>query len=368
MRILYFTRSYSPHDRRFLDVLARSGHEVGYLPYEAEFARREPPVLPEGIQRVKWDGVERPWALAHNRRALRKVLEKFKPDLVHAGPVQQPAFLTALTGFSPLVTMSWGSDILLGAKRGIGRHQAGYTLQRSTLFLCDCKAVSDRAEELGMPAGQIVVFPWGVDLEHFSPGDSAIRENTGWQDAFILLSTRSMEPLYDVDVTVEAFIRAAGENSSLRLLLLGDGSMREQLENRLEEAGLAERSWFAGRVNLEQLPAYYRASDLYITSSTSDGSSISLLEAMACGLPAVVSDIPGNREWVTAGKNGWLFPVGGVEEMAGSLLEAAGSGGGLLRMGSISRDICEKRADWRGSSQLLLQAYERAREVAGAGS
>ena len=54
----------------------------------------------------------------------------------------------------------------------------------------------------------------------------------------------------------------------------------------------------------------YRAADLYLSASHSDGSSVSLMEALGCGLPVLVSDIPGNREWVTDGEQGWLFPDG----------------------------------------------------------
>jgi len=363
VRVLYFTRSYSPHDARFLEVLAGSGHEVGFLAYEAGAARGAAPELPVGIQALSWPGVVHEWALAHNVRMLRRVLREFEPALVHAGPVQKAAFLTALAGFHPLVTMSWGSDILLEARSGTGRMQAGYALQRSGMFLCDCRAVEERAVALGMPADRITVFPWGVDLGHFTPAGAApVREQLGWQDKFVVLSTRSMEALYAVDVTVEAFIRAAGSDPDMRLLLLGDGSQRGMLEEKLQAAGLTdpEQYHFAGRIGLHELPGYYRSADVYASSSTSDGSSISLLEAMACGLPAVVSGIPGNREGVEPGENGWLFPVGEVPAMTAALNQTAADGLWLAEMGSAARAVCEQRANWRSNSMKLLQAYRKA--------
>jgi len=360
VRVLYFTHSYSPHDHRFLTVLSQGVHEVAYLPYAAE-ALSPPPDLPPGILSISWPGIKHGWTLAHNIREFRRVLKNFKPDLVHAGPIQKSALLTALAGFHPLVSMSWGSDILLKAKSGIGRAQAGYALQRSDVFLCDCLAVKEKAMGLGMPEENIVVFPWGVDLDHFSPERGGqVQENLGWQDNFVLLSTRSMEPLYAVDVTVEAFIQAAADIPAIRLLLLGDGSQREKLETRLQEAGLADRAHFAGRISLEELPDYYHAADVYCSSSTSDGSSVSLLEAMACGLPALVSNIPANLEWVTPGENGWIFPTGDPRKMAEVILSAASDQEILRRHGINGRRVCEQRADWTKNSRMLLDAYALA--------
>ena len=78
----------------------------------------------------------------------------------------------------------------------------------------------------------------------------------------------------------------------------------------VRESGLEDKVHFAGQVDYVDLPKYYRVAHLYLSASIVDGSSVSLLEAMSCGIPALVSDIPGNREWVVPGRNGWLFPTG----------------------------------------------------------
>jgi len=100
---------------------------------------------------------------------LRAQLAELEVDVVHAGPVQDCAWLVALAGFPRLVTMSWGSDLLDGANFGIGRWLARATLRRSAAFLGDCEAVRQRAIALGMDSERIVIFPWGVDLERFRP-------------------------------------------------------------------------------------------------------------------------------------------------------------------------------------------------------
>jgi glycosyltransferase involved in cell wall biosynthesis len=107
------------------------------------------------------------------------------------------------------------------------------------------------------------------------------------------------------------------------------------------------------------LPAYYRAADLYVSPSHSDGSSISLLEALACGRPVLASDIPSNREWVTAAANGQLFRDGSVTDLAAKL-SALPDDPNLAAYGLAARAVAESRADWTVNFQKLLQAYDRA--------
>jgi glycosyltransferase involved in cell wall biosynthesis len=100
--------------------------------------------------------------------------------------------------------------------------------------------------------------------------------------------------------------------------------------------------------------------DLYISASHVDGSSVSLMEALACGLPCLVSDIPANREWVTDGENGWLFPDGDAEALAARILQAIDRKYELYEMGLSARQLAESRADWNKNFPLLLFAYQSA--------
>jgi glycosyltransferase involved in cell wall biosynthesis len=366
VRVLYLTRGYTAHDHRFLAKLAQTGNEIGYARLEPAGNSDDKHSLPEGIANLELNPstVKPSWTdypRLHSK--LCNVLDAFAPAVVHAGPVQQGGLLAAWADRAPLVTMSWGSDILRDARHGLGRLTARYALARTSAFVCDCQAVRDEGIALGAPAGRVVVFPWGVDLRHFSPGDgAALRRDLGWENAFVLLSTRAWEPLYGVDTLVEGFVQAGQQDHALRLLMLGAGSLGSRIRSRLMEAGMAERVHFAGKVELENLPAYYRAADLYVSASRSDGSSVSLLEAMACGLPALVSDIPGNREWVTPRANGWWFRTGDASALAEAIRGAREAEAGLPELGRHSRAIAEARADWDRNFPLLLDAYHMAIE------
>lgn len=359
MRILYFSREYTSHDRRFLESLSGTEHEVFYLRLEEPSGLETRP-LPDRIHPLQWEGGFREESARVQR--LRELIEDVHPDVVHAGPVQSCAYLAAKAGAPALATMSWGSDMLMDARAGEGRRKASFALENSAVFLCDCEAVRKEARALGMPADRIVVFPWGVDLDHFSPGDGlAVRRSLGWDDAFVVLSSRSFEPIYGVDTLVKGWMQAARNNPRLRLLLLGKGTGEAELRAMLENADLIDRVHFAGQVNFNALPGYLCAADVYVSASHSDGSSISLLEAMACGLPALVSDIPGNREWVRPEETGWRFPDGSEAALAEGLQKAASLGAELDQMGRRSREVAQERADWRLNFQRLLSGYELAR-------
>jgi glycosyltransferase involved in cell wall biosynthesis len=128
----------------------------------------------------------------------------------------------------------------------------------------------------------------------------------------------------------------------------------------LAEGGAAGRAHMPGQVGYRDLPAHYAAADLYVSASRSDGSSVSLLEAMACGRPALVSDIPGNREWVEPGGEGWWFRDGNARDLACGIEEAHRRRGDLPQHGARARKTAEARADWGKNFPLLLHAYRIA--------
>ena len=360
MRVLYFSRDYTPHDRRFLAALAGTEHRVYYLQLERRRRTLEDRPLPPEIEVVSWAGGHEAFDLRNSPHLLddlKRVISSVSPDLVHAGPIQTSAYLAALSGFRPLVSMSWGYDLLQDADRNpFSRWATRFTLTHSDVMVGDCQTVRQKAISYGMDGDRIVTFPWGVNLEHFSPVSERLPE----EDAFTLLSTRGWEPVYGVDLLAKAFVCAAKAQPGLRLLLLGGGSQGGLLRQIFEAGGVLDKVQFAGQVSNADLPCYYRSADVYISASHSDGSSISLLEAMACGKPAIVSDIPGNREWVDPGVNGWLFRDGDEGALCRLILLAVENRAQLQRMGGSGRVLAEQRADWKQNFPQLLRAYEMA--------
>lgn len=368
MRILYFSKGYTIHDHNFLKALGESKHMIWHLRLEAAPTDREgnEPPPPKDVTPVTWTGEKGrggPEAWVRLMPEFEEVLKRVGPDLVHAGPVQSCGFLTALAGFHPFLVMSWGSDILRDADRdAFWTWLTRYTLQRSDWLLCDCDAVRKRVQRLvPYEDRRIVQFPWGVDLRRFRPGqdESRWRERLGWEGNFIVLATRSWEPIYGIDVLIAGFALAFRQAPGMRLLLVGDGSMRVEVERLISEARLEGVVAWPGRLGREDLADCYRAADLYVSASFSDGTSVSLLEAMATGLPVVVTDVGGAAEWVKPGLNGWLVPPGDAAAIGEALLEAVRGGASRLRdMGRRNRESVVERGDWSRNIRKLLELYD----------
>lgn len=366
-RILYFTRDYTTHDHRFLSALAGTEHEVHYLRLEKRGHTLEDRPLPASIQKIHWAGGEKPFNWTQSLPLLldlKRVIRETQPDLIQAGPVQTAAFLAALSGFQPLVTTSWGSDLLVDAQRSAWyRRVTRYTLERSAVLVGDCQPVCEAAIAHGMNPEKIVTFPWGVDLKHFSPTSQAVEQPlfpTQANKPFVVLSTRAWEPIYGVDVLAKGFCLAAQNIPELRLIMLGNGSLAGRLHGIFESEQMLDRVNFPGQVQQANLPRYYRSADLYISASHSDGTSISLLEAMACGRPVLVSDIPGNRAWVEPGVQGWWFLDGNLRSLADAISEAYNQRQRLSEMGQAARRLAEEHADWPKNFNKLLDAYNLA--------
>jgi len=368
MRILYFSRDYTTHDRRFLYKLSESLHEVWYLRLEDDGISYEKRSLPERIQPIEWQGgkgpVDSPEAWFRLMPEFQFVLESVKPDLIHAGPVQSCGFMSAMAGFHPFLVVSWGSDILVDAdKDEMWSWMTRYTLKHSDSLLCDCQAVRDKVQQIvPYEDERIVQFPWGIDLSIFTPGNDSLelRNIEGWKESFVVLSTRSWEGIYGVDILLNAFQVAYARNKKLRLVLLGDGPLHPEINHFIANHGLIDVVYRPGMVSHEQMSEYYRAADLYMSCALSDGTSISLLEAFASGLAVIITDRPGNREWVVQDRNGWLASVGDPDAFAHFLLLAAEMDvDERRRICETNRRIAEEKANWEVNFGSLLNAYDR---------
>ena len=359
MRIIYFSKNYTPHDYRFLSSLSKTKHEIYYLKLEANQRQVEDRSVPSNVQQILWAGGQREFRWSGLPRLtfdLRRLTKEIKPDLIHAGPIQNCAFIAVLSGFRPILTMCWGYDLVQDADRNSWmKWVTRYTLQRSAYFVSDAQFTRDKAVDFGMNPEKTVIFPWGVDIKHFVPRNKESAEHK----SITLFCNRTWEEIYGVDVLAKAFVKVAASNPNVNLVLLGGGSQGARIRQILMNGGVMNKVHFGGQVVYADLPRWYQMADVYISPSHVDGSSVSLMEALACGLPCLVSDIPGNKEWITEGENGWLFRDGNADDLAAKILLAIKNRGLLMKIGESARSTAEQRADWKKNFGKLLAAYDK---------
>lgn len=277
------------------------------------------------------------------------------PRVLLAGPVPTiGADAIAADADIPVIVVSWGSDLLRDVEDDPGAAvRATQALAAAAAVLVDCRTVADRATALGADPERIVRFPWGVDLTRhpYREPRAAI------EGPLRILSLRTLEPVYRVDVLV----RAVAEVTDATLTLAGGGSRTSALLELAADLGISDRVHVRGRVEESDVPALLHDHDVNVSTSPFDGSSISLLQAMACGCPSIVVDNASNREWIDEGRTGWTFPEGDVAALAERLRRFTGSDRSMDRLGvaRAARTTVEERADWTAGRRALLQLVAR---------
>lgn len=184
--------------------------------------------------------------------------------------------------------------------------------------VCDFSARA-LSEKDGFPKARITVVPNGIELDRYEPTDrAALRRTLGLDPSrrYVTIVAR-FHPVKDHATLIRAFHRVASEFADVDLLLVGDGPLRPALEAQIGQAGLDERVRLLGV--RQDVADILRASNVFVLSSVSEAASITLLEAMASGLPVVVTDVGGNPELVRSDIDGLLVPRGDDARMAQAL-------------------------------------------------
>jgi glycosyltransferase involved in cell wall biosynthesis len=336
------------HTRRWVEYFRSRGHEVKLWSLEPGPAELDAQPLPS----PPWPGFVRyPLATA----ALRQALARFAPDLVDAHYVPNYGLLGVLAGRHPLSVTAWGSDLLLLGRRGaLQRARARFVMHRADLVLADAENLAAAARRLGAPADRVACIPWGIALERFSP--RAPRQPG------LILSTRMMEPVYDLTTVIEGVAPVLRSHPAAELVLAGDGSQRRELEARAAARLPSGRFRFVGRLDPDALAEWLGRADLYVSASRSDSTSLSLLEAMGSGATPVLSDTEGNREWVRDGEGGRMFALGDAAHLARALEAALADGAWRERAREHNRAVVEARAD---HSRNMASIEARFQSLAG---
>lgn len=179
--------------------------------------------------------------------------------------------------------------------------------QEVDLVIAPSAGVKRVLDELGV-RGEIQIIPNGVDLAPFRDRVVPVpREELGVRaDDTLLVYSGRLGPEKNLTVLLRAFAAAQAAYPKTALLLVGDGQERDNLEHIARQSGLGDRVIFAGMVEYAELPRWLATADAFVTASVTEVHPLSVIEALAAGLPVVGVDSPGVGDIVVEGKNGLL--------------------------------------------------------------
>ena len=132
----------------------------------------------------------------------------------------------------------------------------------------------------------------------------------------------------------------------------------ESLENEAKKLNIDKFIQFIGRVPHNEMPNLLAQADIYVSTSLHDGTSVSLLEAMACGTFPIVTDILSNQEWITDSENGFLIPTENEHFLARRIVEAVHNKGLWAKAAEKNRKVIEQKAHWKENIRKIRDIYE----------
>lgn len=201
------------------------------------------------------------------------------------------------------------------------------------------------------------VIPNVVDVERFRPADPPRPPAPA---APHIVIARNLEPIYGIDTGLRALARAARHLPGLRASIAGSGPARDSLAALAGELGLAGRVRFTGRLDVAQMAELYQSADLVLNPSRADNTPNSILEALACGVPVVSTDVGGIPHLVTHGREAWLVRPESPDSLADGIVRVLEDGG--LRAGLVAQGLELARAcAWPRVRVQWLDAYRGAR-------
>ena len=349
MRIAFLGDGSLGHVRRWAGYFHDSGHDVLLISFEdvngCSFpARRIRKLLPTKLA-----------GYAAALGAVKKELGSFRPDIVNAIYAGGYGFIGAQSGYRPLVVSAIGSDMLIDYPSSfVHRLQIEYALKHAALVTTDAESLSAAVEQAGVEPSRISEIYFGIDPSVFScegrtsRGDRPLR----------IVSTRNLYPVYRIEDLLAAFAGLSGKTAAT-LVICGDGPERGSLEKKAEVLGISDRVTFAGRLEPAGIADELKKADIYVSTSSSDSTSVSLLEAMACGAVPVVTDLEANREWIRDGVSGLLFRARDAAALAEAMISIDGNPALSDSMREEAASTVTQRGLWIPNMEKAAKEFAR---------
>jgi glycosyltransferase involved in cell wall biosynthesis len=260
-------------------------------------------------------------------KELKKVIRNISPDIIHAHQITPSGLWAALSNCHPFIITPMGSDVIVQARENLFyKSITKYVLRKADLITSDSITLQEAVFELGGRPEKTHVIQNGVDFRVFNPevDKTRIRRELSLGSSPVILSTRGISPLYNIDCIVGAIPKVLQYFPDARFLFLFAYVMEDSIikvKELVKRLGVANAVRFIGFVNHQEMPFYYAAADILVSVPSSDSSPCSVYEAMACRTPVVISDLPWTKHFMRNGENAVIVSAKKPEAIADAILD-----------------------------------------------
>lgn len=349
MRICYIGDADNIHMQKWVNWFANKGHDVHLI---TDF-----PAELKGVKIYIIGNKKRNSFSNFIKKILqtRKLVKKIKPDVLHAHYAFGYGTFGAFANYHPFVLSPWGSDILIEPEKSrMKKIFIKFALKKADLITCDGDNTIEKMIGFGTDSKKIHRIYHGVDSSQFSPNktDKKLKEKLGISNSPLIISTRNLDPIYGLETLIKSAPLVLKEIPDAKFIIAGkviyDKTVeKDYLKKLAMSLGIIDSIKFVGSILQDELPYYLTSSDVYVSTSLSDGGiAMSTLEAMACELTPIVTDVADNKKWIKNGENGFIMPLKDPNTLAEKIIYLLRNESIRKNFGKICREIVKEKQNY----------------------
>lgn len=361
MRIILLSDSASEHTEKWALGLASNGVEVGLFSFNKAtypwyLNKKNITLLFENDEKLASDNISDKLSYFKFTFPLKKAIRKFKPDLVHAHYATSYGLIGALAGFHPFVISAWGTDVMKFPQKGfINKAILKYNLKQADVLCATSNTIKDYLKPV--TEKNVHVIPFGVDVNVFN---SKKVTSLFDEDDFVIGSIKGLEEIYNIDILIKSFhqLKQKHHSKKIKLLIVGVGSQESSLKTLVAQLQLTNDVVFTGRVPFAQISDYFNMLDVLVNISQYESFGVSVIEAMACEVPVIVTNTGGLKEIVETEEYGSLVNVGDVNQTTDELEKYLLNESYRLEIGKKAREKVVAKYSWQNNILQMIDIYK----------
>lgn len=353
MKIAVLAPSKSIHTHKWALFYQSKGIDVKVYTFKDHYSENNAKQVPTEILPKVLPGKASYIAAAP---ALKNLLKEWNPDILHSHFISSYGLLGAIVDYKVHFVSVWGKDIFdFPKKNKLNEKLVRFTLSKATAI---CSTSHIMAKETNLYTDRpVYVTPFGVDLGIFHPA----QEDTEFTDKIIVGTVKALEDKYGIADLVKGFALFNKEYPNSELLITGDGPQRKEYEQLATDLGISDVTTFTGKVPNTEVPNIIRKMSIFAVPSTEDSESfgVAAVEAMACGVPVVVSNVGGLPEVVVKDVTGIVTDKESPDQLAAAFKKLARNNEMRMKMGEAGVAHVKNHYSWIDNANYMLTLYEK---------